>query len=238
MNSKSKDTFTGGEIIESDDVWIINSIDWNGTGFRYGIFLKKDLGVLTQKALLGFASGVMIAAGVWSLIMPSIEMAEEQGTIPWLPAAVGFLLGIAFLLALDTLIPHLHVNDEKPEGPASNLKKSTMLVLAVTLHNIPEGIATSVPIYYSTGSRKRAFIVSFFSGITEPLGAIIGYLILRPFFNDVVFGILFGIIAGIMVFISIEELLPMAREYEKSKVTIIGVILGMAIIALSLLLFI
>lgn len=144
MNSKSKDTFTGGEIIESDDVWIINSIDWNGTGFRYGIFFEKDLGVLTQKALLGFASGVMIAAGVWSLIMPSIEMAEEQGTIPWLPAAVGFLLGITFLLALDTLIPHLHVNDEKPEGPASNLKKSTMLVLAVTLHNIPEGMAVGV----------------------------------------------------------------------------------------------
>ena len=110
-----------------------------GSGMVF--FLKKDLGVLTQKALLGFASGVMIAAGVWSLIMPSIEMAEEQGTIPWLPAAVGFLLGIAFLLALDTLIPHLHVNDEKPEGPASNLKKSTMLVLAVTLHNIPEGIS-------------------------------------------------------------------------------------------------
>ena len=108
------------------------------------------------------------------------------------------------------------------------------IVVAIAIHNIPEGIATSVPIYYSTGSRKRAFIVSFFSGITEPLGAIIGYLILRPFFNDVVFGILFGIIAGI----SIEELLPMAREYEKSKVTIIGVILGMAIIALSLLLFI
>ena len=110
-----------------------------GSGMVF--FLKKDLGVLTQKALLGFASGVMIAAGGWSLIMPSIEMAEEQGTIPWLPAAVGFLLGIAFLLALDTLIPHLHVNDEKPEGPASNLKKSTMLVLAVTLHNIPEGIS-------------------------------------------------------------------------------------------------
>ena len=107
------------------------------------------------------------------------------------------------------------------------------IAVAIAIHNIPEGIATSVPIYYSTGSRKRAFIVSFFSGITEPLGAIIGYLILLPFFNDVVLGILFGIIACI----SIEELLPMAREYEKSKVTIIGVILGMAIIALSLLLF-
>ena len=130
-----------------------------------------------------------------------------------------------------------------PEGLAtftSALKDPHLglaIAVAIAIHNIPEGIATSAPIYYSTGSRKRAFIVSFFSGITEPLGAIIGYLILRPFFNDVVFGILFGIIAGIMVFISIEELLPMAREYEKSKVTIIGVILGMAIIALSLLLF-
>ncbi len=131
-----------------------------------------------------------------------------------------------------------------PEGLAtftSALKDPHLglaIAVAIAIHNIPEGIATSVPIYYSSGSRKKAFFVSFFSGITEPLGAIIGYLILRPFFNDTIFGILFGMIAGIMVFISIEELLPMAREYEKSKITIIGVILGMAIIALSLLLFI
>lgn len=111
------------------------------------------------------------------------------------------------------------------------------IAVAIAIHNIPEGIATAVPIYYATGSRKRAFAVSFFSGITEPLGAIIGYMLLRPFFSDAVFGVLFGVIAGIMVFISIEELLPMAREYEKSKVTIIGFVLGMAIIALSLLLF-
>lgn len=131
-----------------------------------------------------------------------------------------------------------------PEGLAtftSALKDPHLgiaIAIAIAIHNIPEGIATSVPIYYSSGSRKKAFIVSFFSGITEPLGAIIGYLILRPFFNDAVFGVLFGVIAGIMIFISIEELLPMAREYEKSKVTIIGTILGMAIIAVSLLLFI
>lgn len=111
------------------------------------------------------------------------------------------------------------------------------IVVAIAIHNIPEGIATSVPIYYATGSKKRAFWVSFFSGITEPIGAVVGYLLLRPFFNDAVFGALFGIIAGIMVFISIEELLPMAREYEKSKITIIGFVIGMAVIALSLLLF-
>jgi ZIP family zinc transporter len=86
----------------------------------------------------------MIAASVWSLIMPSIEMAEAQGIIKWMPAAVGFLLGIAFLLLLDRIIPHLHANQTVPEGPKSSLKKSTMLVLAVTLHNIPEGMAVGV----------------------------------------------------------------------------------------------
>lgn len=111
------------------------------------------------------------------------------------------------------------------------------IAVAIAIHNIPEGIATSVPIYFSSGSRKKAFFVSFFSGITEPLGAILGYVIMRPFFNDTVFGVLFGIIAGVMVFISIEELLPMAREYDKSKVTIIGFVVGMVVIAMSLLLF-
>lgn len=110
------------------------------------------------------------------------------------------------------------------------------IAVAIAIHNIPEGIATSVPIFFSTGSRKRAFAVSFLSGIAEPVGAVIGFLILRPFFNDIMFGVMFGAIAGIMVFIAIEELLPMAREYEKSKVTIIGFTVGMAVIALSLLL--
>ena len=106
--------------------------------------LKNEMNTSLQKALLGFASGVMIAASVWSLIMPAIEMAEEQGKTPWLPASVGFLLGILFLLVLDSIMPHLHMDKEKPEGIKANLKKSTMLVLAVTLHNIPEGMAVGV----------------------------------------------------------------------------------------------
>lgn len=110
------------------------------------------------------------------------------------------------------------------------------IAVAIAIHNVPEGIATSAPIYFSTGSRARAFLISFASGIAEPVGAAIGFLILRPFLNDAVFGVLFGAIAGIMVFISIEELLPMAREYEKSKITIIGFTVGMAVMALSLLL--
>ena len=112
------------------------------------------------------------------------------------------------------------------------------IALAIAIHNIPEGIATSMPIYYAEGNRKKAFFISFLSGMTEPAGAVIGYLLLRPILNDVTFGVIFGAISGIMVFISIEELLPMAREYEKSKITIVGVIIGMLVMAVSLLLFV
>lgn len=108
-------------------------------------FIKKEMKPSLQKAMLGFASGVMIAASVWSLLIPSIDMAEKSGGISWLPAVVGFLLGIGFLLALDTLIPHLHVNSAEPEGrTVCCVKKSSMLIFAVTLHNIPEGMAAGV----------------------------------------------------------------------------------------------
>ncbi|SHK31886.1 zinc transporter, ZIP family [Hathewaya proteolytica DSM 3090] len=107
-------------------------------------FMKDKMNKQLEKILLGFAAGVMIAASVWSLLIPSIEMAQEQGKIGWIPASVGFLLGVAFLLILDTIIPHLHMDSEKPEGIKANLKKKTMLVLAVTLHNIPEGMAVGV----------------------------------------------------------------------------------------------
>lgn len=107
-------------------------------------FMKREMNEKLQKALLGFASGVMIAASVWSLLIPAIEMSEEQSQIAWVPASVGFLLGMGFLLLLDTLTPHLHLTDDEPEGVPANLKKTTMLVLAVTLHNIPEGMAVGV----------------------------------------------------------------------------------------------
>lgn len=106
-------------------------------------FLKKDLPEQVQKALLGFASGVMIAASVWSLLIPAMGMSEGMGRLAFIPAAAGFLLGIFFLLFLDRVIPHMHI-DRQEEGPHTNLKKNTMLVLAVTLHNIPEGMAVGV----------------------------------------------------------------------------------------------
>lgn len=109
------------------------------------VYLLKDkLNNRLEKFLLGFASGVMIAASIWSLLIPAIDLAKESMQISWLPASIGFLLGVAFLLILDYLIPHLHKDSEFQEGPKSNLKKTTMLILAVTLHNIPEGLAVGV----------------------------------------------------------------------------------------------
>ena len=107
-------------------------------------FLRKELSSLVQKALLGFASGVMVAASVWSLLIPCMDMSEHMGKFAFVPAAVGLLLGIVFLLAMDRAVPHLHMGADKSEGPKTSLKKTTMLVLAVTLHNIPEGMAVGV----------------------------------------------------------------------------------------------
>ena len=109
-------------------------------------FMKKQMNRNVEKMLLGFAAGVMIAASVWSLFLPAIDMTEEQGGIVWLPAAAGFLLGIGFLLLLDSLVPHLHLDSENPEGVKSDFQKTTMLVLAVTLHNLPEGMAVGVTV--------------------------------------------------------------------------------------------
>lgn len=110
------------------------------------------------------------------------------------------------------------------------------IAVAIAIHNIPEGIAVSIPIFYATGSRKKAFFYSFLSGLAEPLGAVIGYLLLMSFFSDTVFGILFSMVAGIMVFISLDELLPAAHQYGEHHLSIYGLIAGMGIMAVSLLL--
>ena len=107
-------------------------------------FMKKEMKPFLKKALLGFASGVMVAAGVWSLLIPAIDMSENMGKFAFVPAATGFGAGMAFLLIMDKIVPHLHLESTKPEGPKTDLKKTTMLVLAVTLHNIPEGMAVGV----------------------------------------------------------------------------------------------
>ena len=107
-------------------------------------FMKKNLNEQIQRALTGFAAGVMVAASIWSLLIPAIEQSSGLGKLSFVPAAVGFWIGVLFLLLLDHMIPHLHQNSDKAEGPKSRLQRTTMLVLAVTLHNIPEGIVVEV----------------------------------------------------------------------------------------------
>lgn len=174
-------------------------------------FMKKEMNQYIQKILLGFASGVMVAASVWSLLIPSIDMSESLGKWAFLPAAVGLLLGIVFLLLLDRVIPHMHL-DYKEEGIKSQLKKSTMLVLAVTLHNIPEGMAVGVVFAGMLGghgevSLAAALALSIGIAIQNfPEGAIIsmplkseGISRLKAFF----YGMVSGVVEPIGAFITI-----------------------------------
>lgn len=130
-----------------------------------------------------------------------------------------------------------------PEGLATftstldNIQLGVTIAVAIAIHNIPEGIVTAVPVYFATGSRKKAFCMSMLSGLTEPLGALVGYLILRPFLCGTMYGVIFAAIAGMMIYVSVEELIPMAREYDKGNTMIFGCIAGMMIMAVSLILF-
>ncbi len=175
-------------------------------------FMRREMNGRVQKALLGFASGVMIAASVWSLLIPAIEMSEEQSNIAWVPAAIGFLLGIGFLLLLDTLTPHIHLTEEEPEGIKADFKKTTMLVLAVTLHNIPEGMAVGVTFAgvmtgNTTITLAAAFVLAIGIAIQNfPEGAIIsmplrgeGISRRRAF----LYGTVSGIVEPIAAFITI-----------------------------------
>ena len=177
------------------------------------VFLMKNkMNRKVEKILLGFASGVMIAASVWSLLIPSIDMTEEQGKVAWIPAAVGFLLGIIFLLVLDSLIPHLHLDSEKPEGLKAKLKKTTMMIFAVTLHNIPEGMAVGVAF---AGALAGNAGITMSAAIALAIGIAIqnfpkGAIISMPLKSEgisktkaFVYGILSGTVEPIAAFITI-----------------------------------
>lgn len=148
-------------------------------GAAFVFLMKDEMSPRLQKSLLGFASGVMVAASVWSLLIPAMEMGSDAGRWAVFPAAFGFLLGIGFLLLLDELTPHLHIGTEKPEGPRSRLSRTAMLALAVTLHNLPEGMAVGVVFAGAEGgvgglSLASALAVSIGIAIQNvPEGAII-----------------------------------------------------------------
>lgn len=136
-------------------------------GSAFVFFMKDEMPERVQKTLLGFASGVMVAASVWSLLIPAMEMEEGQGAFSVVPAAVGFLLGIGFLLLLDELTPHLHLGSSSPEGPRSKLSRTAMLALAVTIHNLPEGMAVGVVF---AGAEQGVGGLSLASAVAVSLG--------------------------------------------------------------------
>jgi len=176
------------------------------------LFMKRNLSLLVQRALTGFAAGVMVAASIWSLLIPAIEQSESMGVWSFIPAVVGFWSGILFLLVLDKTIPHLHLGSDEPEGVRTKLKKTTMLVLAVTLHNIPEGMAVGI-LYagrlsgVSSITLASAFALSIGMAIQNfPEGAIIS----MPLHSEgmkkgkaFIFGTLSGIVEPIAAIITI-----------------------------------
>ena len=186
-------------------------------------FLKNALRPRVQKAFLGFASGVMVAASVWSLLIPSMNMSQDMGKLAFVPASIGFLLGIGFLLVLDAVIPHLHMDTDEPEGPRGSWKKSTMLVLAVTLHNIPEGMAVGVAFaglmsQNSTITMAGALALSVGIAIQNfPEGAIISLplkeAVGKP--KAFVYGMLSGIVEplGAFLMLALSEVLGPALPY-------------------------
>ena len=136
-------------------------------GAAFVFLMKDEMSPRLQKTLLGFASGVMVAASVWSLLIPSMEMVADSGRWSVLPAAVGFLLGMGFLLMIDELTPHLHIGTDKPEGPRSRLSRTAMLALAVTIHNLPEGMAVGVVF---AGAENGAAGLSLASALAVSIG--------------------------------------------------------------------
>ncbi|WMJ84528.1 zinc transporter ZupT [Oscillospiraceae bacterium MB24-C1] len=205
--------------------------------------LVASLGVKmgTWVTVGGFFFGILLIAVIDNLI-PSTENPHEVHTVEEMDGESeshkSHLMRMGLFTALAIGIHNF------PEGLAtftaalSDPSLGVPIAVAIAIHNIPEGIAVAVPIFYATGSRMKAFKLSFLSGLSEPLGALIGYILLYRFFNDVVFGFIFASVAGIMVYISLDELLPSAREYGEHHLSIYGLIAGMAVMAVSLLLFI
>ncbi len=223
-------------------------------GSAFVFFMRKEIPDRLQKTLLGFASGVMVAASVWSLLIPSINMANESV----LPAAGGFLLGMGFLLLIDELTPHLHNGAEKAEGPRSHLSRTAMLALAVTIHNLPEGMAVgvvfagetqgltlsaalavsigiaiqnipegaiiSMPMHAEGNSRTRSFLIGSLSGVVEPIGSVAILLLASAL--GVALPYLLAFAAGAMMYVVIEDLIPETAQGRHTNLSTIGFAVG------------
>jgi len=192
----------------------------------------------TWTAVLAFFGGILVILLIDHLV-PSYEnphqprRVEEMAKETRDPKLLRMGMFTALAIAIHNFPEGLATFSAALSDPAIGVS----IAVAIAIHNIPEGISVAVPVHAATGSRTRAFWLSFLSGVSEPVGALIGYTILRPFFSPTTFGILFASVAGIMVFVSLDELLPTAREYDTGHISVYGLIAGMAVMALSLLMF-
>lgn len=218
------------------------------------IFIKKSNHDKIILASLSFAAGVMTTVSIIDLIPESINLLRENlsGVSTILLCILGMVLGIVISMLVDYYLPDKPINKAQdkslfkvgiismiaiilhniPEGIAtfvatnSDVSLGISLAIAIAMHNIPEGISISVPIYYSTGNKKQAILYTFISAISEPFGAVITFLYLKDIMNDIVLGILFSVIAGIMIHISICELIPTAKKYKNNKYLITYYLIG------------
>ena len=216
-----------------------------GIGSAIAFFARR-----TNKRLLSFSlglsGGVMIYVSFVELFQQAqITLSEEWGAHTGIiVTVVSFFAGILLIGVIDRLVPSFenpheaHMVEEMDKQPRNPklMRMGMMTALAIGIHNFPEGIAVSIPIFYATGDRKKAFKLSLLSGLAEPVGALLAYLVLMPFMSPTLMGCILAGVAGIMVFISIDELLPAAREYGEAHISIYGVVAGMALMAVSLIL--
>ncbi len=225
-------------------------------GFSAGVMIFVALAEIYQEAQIslhaylgaavggwvtvaGFFGGIFLIAVIDKLIPEEKNPHEAKSVLAENPAPKpkNHLMRTGVLTALAIAVHNF------PEGLATfvsamqDLRVAISIVIAIAIHNIPEGIAVSVPIYQATGSKKKAFLYSFLSGFAEPVGALVGWLLLMPVMNGAVLGVVFAMVSGIMVFISVDELLPAAREYGEHHLSIYGLVAGMAVMAISLQLF-
>lgn len=246
-----------------------------GTLFTWGmtaigaalVFTTKKMNLKLMDGMLGFAGGVMIAASFWSLLSPAIEMAEESSLPAWLPAAIGFLLGAVFLWGIDKVIPHLHPNAPMKEAEGihpDKKRRSTLLVLAITLHNIPEGLAigvafgavaagfpsaslagaitlaigigiqnlpegtaVSMPLRRDGMSRRKSFLYGQFSGMVEPIAALVGVLAVTLMQPLLPFALSFA--AGAMIFVVAEEVIPGSQENGNKDLASMCLMIGFTV---------
>jgi ZIP family zinc transporter len=234
------------------------------TGFGSLFALQtKSLNNKFISGTLGFSAGVMLYVSMIEIFAEAKLMLEElHGNLGYWITVLSFFMGVEIIALIDKFIPSPDMSSDRndnlyrlgilsalaigihnfPEGISTfmgalkDLNLGISIGIAIAIHNIPEGIAVSVPIYYATRSKKKAFKYSFISGLSEPLGAIVGYFLLIRFLSDTMFGIIFAIVSGIMVYISVDELLPTAEQYGEHHIVIYGFVLGMATMALGLLL--